>query len=221
MSKLMNVIEQIITFGQPDFFRNLDAPKDTIRRVAAGDPSLPIKNGVATYKIPATFVVNGKEEKGSEYEEYLVSGNSMCPEGICNGDYLLMKRNEKGIFHEGDFLIIQVDENYNKKYNRKEPRYKFKLRKALLRVLPDMTDEDIIEKLKDSHFEINLKEKQLYMKRKYAKAREAYPESELVFSITYHDGELCYSFHPTDLIIGRAAILVKVREEKTDYKLLA
>ena len=221
MNRLRNFIRQIITFGQTDFFRNLDTHEDTVRRVAAGDPSLPIKNGAPAYQIPTTFTVNGQEEKGCDYEEYLVSGNSMYPEGIRNGDYLLMKKSEKGIFHEGDFLIIQVDEDYNKKYNQKHLRYKFKLRKALLRISPDMKEKDIIERLQDSHFEINLPEKQLYMKRKYAKAREAYPEKELMFSITYHDGELCYSFHPIDLIIGRAAVLVKIHEKEDSYKLLA
>lgn len=41
-----------------------------------------------------------------------------------------------------------------------------------------------------------------------------------MFSITYHDGKLCYSFHPTRLVEEKAAILVRIRNGKESYKLL-
>ena len=220
MNTFMNLLTQVITFGHPDTFREMDIKQDGIRRVAAGDPALPIRNGINNYKIPETFLVEGKEMKGSDFTDYLVTGNSMYPQGIQNGDYLLTKKSEEGRFTENDFLIIKVDKEYCKKYRQKNTLYDYKLRKALLLVTPDMNDKDIIDRLKDSHYEINLEENQKYMKRKYEEERKAYPDDNLMFSITYHDGRLCYSFHPTRLIIGRATILVRIKDGKESYKLL-
>ena len=181
---------------------------------------MPIKNGTGGYRIPETFLIDGEEAKGNDYTDYLVTGNSMYPEGISNGDYLLIKKSEQGKFDEGDFLIIKVDREYTKKYRKKVPLYDYKLRKALLRVTPSMEEKDIIEKLKDTHFEINLKENQNDMRKKLKENRGAYPEKDLMFSITYHDGKLCYSFHPVDLIVGRAAVQVRLQNGEECYKSL-
>ena len=83
-----------------------------------------------------------------------------------------------------------------------------------------MEEKDIIEKLKDTHFEINLKENQNDMRKKLKENRGAYPEKDLMFSITYHDGKLCYSFHPVDLIVGRAAVQVRLQNGEECYKSL-
>lgn len=220
MNTFMNLLTQVITFGHPNTFRDMDAKKDSVRKVAAGDPALPIRNSMNSYQISETFLVNGKEMKGNDFTEYLVTGNSMYPQGIHNGDYLLVKKSEKDKFKENDFLIIKVDKAYCKKYRQKNTLYDYKLRKALLRVTPKMNDKEIIDRLKDSHYEINLEENQKYMKKKYEEARKAYPDDDLMFSITYHDGKLCYSFHPTRLIEGRASVLVRIKDGKESYKLL-
>ena len=89
-----------------------------------------------------------------------------------------------------------------------------------IRFIDMMNDKEIIDRLKDSHYEINLEENQKYMKKKYEEARKAYPDDDLMFSITYHDGKLCYSFHPTRLIEGRASVLVRIKDGKESYKLL-
>ena len=77
MNTFMNLLTQVITFGHPDTFREMDIKQDGIRRVAAGDPALPIRNGINNYKIPETFLVEGKEMKGSDFTDYLVTGKSM------------------------------------------------------------------------------------------------------------------------------------------------
>lgn len=172
-------------------------------RVAAGDPALPIYLSEKDLKIPDTIIVNGSEINVSDYKLYVVSGNSMSPKKIKDGYYLLVKENPEG-YKGGDFIIVSVDKEYYKIYNPKTALYDFKLRYAIMEVSPSMTTADIIASIKDKHFEIILEENQRKLENKYGKARKAYPNEQLMLSITYHDGVLCYSFHPVRLIVGKA-----------------
>ena len=73
-----------------------------------------------------------------------------------------------------------------------------------MEVSPSMASTDIIASIKDEHFEIVLEENRRKLENKYEKARKAYPDEQLMLSTTYHDGVLCYSFHPVRLIVGKA-----------------
>ncbi len=202
------IVEQVLTFGMADTFANIGKVDDGIIRVAAGDPALPIQNSTPEYEVPDSFEVDGKSYKKADFDSYLVTGNSMSPRGIKNGDFLLVKRNEEAVYNPGDYLIIKVDLDYYKNFNPKTVTYDYKLRKALLKVDSQMTVGDIVRTLKTTHFELNIEEYQKKMEGKFNKARLAYPDEELMLSITYHDGHLCYSFHPVRLIKGKAAFRV-------------
>lgn len=197
------ILEQILTLGQSDFFRTVGRRETDILRVAAGDPSLPISQPENDVKIPETIVVDEHEINVKDYTLYEVSGNSMSPKDIKDGNSLLVKESIEG-YKGGDFIIVSVDKEYYKKYNPKTALYDFKLRYAIMEVSPSMASTDIIASIKDEHFEIVLEENRRKLENKYEKARKAYPDEQLMLSTTYHDGVLCYSFHPVRLIVGKA-----------------
>lgn len=197
------IIEKILTLGQGDFFRTVGRREADVLRVAAGDPALPISLSEKDVKIPDTIVVDEQEINVKDYTLYEVSGNSMSPKDIKDGNFLLVKESTEG-YKGGDFIIVSVDKEYYKKYNPKTALYDFKLRHAIMEVSPSMTPSDIIESIKDDHFEIFLKENQCKLENKHRKAHEAYPKEQLMLSTTYHDGVLCYSFHPLRLVVGKA-----------------
>ena len=197
------ILEQILTLGQSDFFRTVGRRETDILRVAAGDPSLPISQPEKDVKIPETIVVDEHEINVKDYTLYEVSGNSMSPKDIKDGNSLLVKESIEG-YKGGDFIIVSVDKEYYKKYNPKTALYDFKLRYAIMEVSPTMTTANIISSIRDRHFEIVLEKNQRKLENKYGKARKAYPNDQLMLSTTYHDGVLCYSFHPIKLIVGKA-----------------
>ena len=197
------ILEQILTLGQSDFFRTVGRRETDILRVAAGDPSLPISQPEKDVKIPDTIVVDEHEINVKDYTLYEVSGNSMSPKDIKDGNSLLVKESIEG-YKGGDFIIVSVDKEYYKKYNPKTALYDFKLRYAIMEVSPTMTTANIISSIRDRHFEIVLEKNQRKLENKYGKARKAYPNDQLMLSTTYHDGVLCYSFHPIKLIVGKA-----------------
>lgn len=196
------ILEQILTLGQSDFFRTVGRRETDILRVAAGDPSLPISQPEKDVKIPETIVVDEHEINVKDYTLYEVSGNSMSPKDIKDGNSLLVKESIEG-YKGGDFIIVSVDKEYYKKYNPKTALYDFKLRYAIMEVSPTMTTANIISSIRDRHFEIVLEKNQRKLENKYGKARKAYPNDQLMLSTTYHDGVLCYSFHPIKLIVGK------------------
>lgn len=202
-SSFKYILEQILTLGQSDFFRTVGRRETDILRVAAGDPSLPISQPEKDVKIPDTIVVDEHEINVKDYTLYEVSGNSMSPKDIKDGNSLLVKESIEG-YKGGDFIIVSVDKEYYKKYNPKTALYDFKLRYAIMEVSPTMTTANIISSIRDRHFEIVLEKNQRKLENKYGKARKAYPNDQLMLSTTYHDGVLCYSFHPIKLIVGKA-----------------
>lgn len=218
---MLNILENIITLGNVEFFRSIgQEDNDGLPRVAAGDPALSVVTSVSEYEIPDSFNISGKQIDSNKYNKYLVTGNSMLPKGIVDGDWLLVDKDKAVDYREGDFLIIKVDRDYYKKYNPKHVKYDYKLRRALKRVACGMTAEQIVEDVKNIHFELNIESNKKYMSDKYEKARKAYPDDELMLSTTYHDGHICYSFHPIRFIIGRASILVHVNDETPVYRQL-
>lgn len=213
----LSTLEKVMTLGNPEFFRNIGRDDCHDVRVAAGDPALSISSKNSHFEIPDTFEVEGKKLYGADYDKYLVTGNSMYPKGICDGDYLLVNKNEKVPYQMGDFLIIRVDTDYYNKYNPKTVIYDFKLRRALMWISANMTVDEIVNRLKENHFEIYVESNQTHISDKYRKARLAYPDEELMLSTTYHDGRLRYSFHPVSLIVGRGSVLVSLKDGQRQY----
>lgn len=207
MNRLKRAFELFVALGQNQKLLRSTIANDTVKRVAAGDPSLPICN-CADRNLTDTITVDGRTIDLADYESYLVCGRSMHPEGINDGDTLLARQLRYDEYKRGDFLIIAVDYEYYKKYNPKTVIYSYKLRRAMLRVPVGVTDDELIAKMKECDYSAYLEEMQRYAIRKYMLAREAYPDKELMLSTTYHDGEQKYSFHPVEQILGRAEIQI-------------
>lgn len=203
MISLKNILGYVLTMGHPDFFRSIgnDYTTDT-KIVAAGDPALPIRQTIPS-NAKQGELSDCEDIDTSRYEKFMVTGNSMLPKGIKDGDCLFVESCPDG-YHSGDFIVVSVDKDYYRKYNPKHPIYNYKLRYALYEVKPTFAVKDIINSIKVFHYEIYLKENQEQLERKWNKARTAYPDEPLMLSTTYHDGELRYSFHPCRLIVGKA-----------------
>ena len=217
MNNLKNILGHVLTMGQTDFFRSIgnDDTTDT-KIVAAGDPALPIRQTISSNS--KGFELSDYEDIDTRrYEKFMVTGNSMLPKGIKDGDCLFVESCPDG-YHSGDFIIVSVDKEYYRKYNPKHPIYNYKLRYALYEVNPTFSVSDIIDSIKDFHYEIYLKENQEQLVKKWDKARTAYPYEPLMLSTTYHDGELRYSFHPCRLIVGKAYTKKMLCERQRDTK---
>lgn len=217
MNNLKNILGHVLSMGQTDFFRSIgnDDTTDT-KIVAAGDPALPIRQTISSNA--KGFDLSDYEDIDTRrYEKFMVTGNSMLPKGIKDGDCLFVESCPDG-YHSGDFIIVSVDKEYYRKYNPKHPIYNYKLRYALYEVNPTFSVSDIIDSIKDFHYEIYLKENQEQLVKKWNKARTAYPYEPLMLSTTYHDGELRYSFHPCRLIVGKAYTKKMLCERQRDTK---
>lgn len=208
MSKFTRILEQIVTFGQGEKLLKLTTPQGDMKCVAAGDPSMPGTGSAHDNVVPETITIDNMQINTSDYEPFKVCGNSMLPQFIADGNTLLVKRIPPTSYSKGDFLVIEVDPDYYKRYNPKTIFYKYKLRRALFRIEPGLSNEELIRRLKENDYTSYLEEMQSYAIKKYEKARAAYPDKELMLSTTYHDGELKYSFHPIDKIYGRADVLM-------------
>lgn len=207
MSKFAKILEQIVTFGLGEKLLRYTTHQDGIKCVAAGDPALPGAQTESNLPVLQFIEVDGRRMDLSQLESFRVCGNSMLPQDIADGDCLFVRQLPAEQYQAGDFLVIQVDEDYYRKYKPKTLVYSYKLRRALLRLEPGVGNDEMISRLKELDNAAYLEDMQRYAIRKYQKARQVYPDRELMLSTTYHDGELKYSFHPIDLVYGKAVIV--------------
>ena len=208
MNKLSRLFEQIVTLGHGEQLLQWTTRQSGIKCVAAGDPALPCADSRVPNEIHELTEVEGQQINLASFEQFTVCGNSMLPQRIANGNTILVRKLPLDEYQSGNFLVISVDREYYKKYKPKTVVYQYKLRKAMFRVEVGVDKEELIRRLKKHDYTAYLDDMQEYAIQKYKKARTAYPDKELMLSTTYHDGELKYSFHPVDLIYGRAEILV-------------
>lgn len=207
--KITASVEKIITFGLANRLKEMERVHGNY--AAAGDPTE--KSELRTLideLIGAKVTINDSPFFFESHLTFEVVGDSMEPKDIHDGDLLLLKEYQIGENpRQNDFLIIKVDDNYYRRYNRKSAVFDTKLRMALLVVTPLMTIDEIIEQLRPCHKEILIKEYQKHLKDKLKKSREFYAGCDLVLSITYHDGFMRYSFHPVSLIVGKVVLIAR------------
>ena len=208
MSIFSRLLEQIVTLGQGERLLQLTTHQSSTKCVAAGDPALPCTDIERASEKPELLEINGRQVSLAPFEQFTVCGNSMLPQHIANGSTIMVRKLSSDEYKKGDFLVIQVDKEYYKKFKPKTIVYQYKLRKAMFRVEVGVDNDELIRRMKEYDYSAYLEDMQSYAIRKYQKARKAYPDKELMLSTTYHDGELKYSFHPVELIYGRAEILV-------------
>ena len=216
------IVEQVITFGFADRLKAMGRVHGNF--AAAGDPSViaDVKE-IVSQLIGVTTTVKDRKYRFVKELTFGVVGNSMLPKGIKDGDALLLEPYQDDKMPEyGDFIVIKVDDAYYKEYNRKSSKYETKLRMALMPVTAGMTADDIIEQLRPWHKAILVESYQDHLRDKYKKARKFYKQRTLVLSITYHDEFMRYSFHPADLIVGKAVLRARknTKNGEIEYDLL-
>ena len=220
--RLGHIIEQILTFGLAGKmgYGNYDGP---YLRVAAGDPSKVVLDRDAYLLLPEKFTVNNEPHVLEEYTVFKVAGNSMYPQGIADGDFILTKDVAKGTdIQPNTYIVIAVDRETYQKFE--DSTCDYKLRKSLVTIQPGDNIDSKIEELKAEgyhHDRILLSKYQQRFKEKYEKTRALYPNEPLVSSITYRDGELFYSFHPRKFVLYKAVIRARMEKRDTDWSSLA
>lgn len=186
-----------------------ELPESQFRLVAAGDPTKIAPINEIREILPQKFGIGPNENSISDYHVFQVSGNSMHPLGIENGDLLLTKEiHGTEDLHTGDFLVIAVDESVN---TEKTLVYDFKLRQFLLSTKGEDVNT-LIDRLKAISPEMNLEKYQNRLKEKYQKAIKRYPNRELVVSITYKEGTIDYSFHSSEFVRYRAEFYKRAKD---------
>ena len=215
--KVSTFIENIVTFGLADRLKDMERVRGNY--AAAGDPTYKVDVKDVVKELAGTSTeVDGTTYTFAEELTYGVAGISMVPKGILNGDVLLLKKYEAGHTAEcNDFIVIKVDEGYYKAHNNQSAVYDTKLRMALMVVSQDMTADDIINELKPWHDAILIDSYQKHLREKYKASRDYYKQRELVLSITYRDGFMRYSFHPVDLILGKAVLRARKNAQTGEF----
>lgn len=221
-TKIATYIENIITFGLADRLKEMERVRGNY--AAAGDPTEKSdKKSFLEEQKGKEVTVDGIDFIFKPDLTYEVVGDSMKPKGIYDGDVLLIESDYRGRKpKQGDFVIIKVDNDYYKQHNRKSAVFDTKLRMSLLVAEASMTADDIIEQLRSWHKEILIMDYQKHLRYKYKDSRAFYANSDLVLSITYHNGIMRYSFHPVELICGKVVLRARIIDGtgKVDYKIL-
>lgn len=216
MLKLKKILLNIYYFAFGKEARIDSHNFDGTVRVAAGDPSLSVSPVKGLETIPDRILCENSLMDISTYKfsedvpVFTVEGSSMSPEDISNGDKLLCKKVDVAeTIGKGKFAVIAVDKEYYKSKN-KELKFDYKLRYTLFRVPLGISIEELIGSLKKITNSIFLEENKKKLQTKYGEAIGFYGnERELMLSVTYRKGELCYSFHPVDLIEYIAEYVLK------------
>jgi len=184
-------------------------------KVAAGDPTKGVRILKSIGNLPEKLKYDDEIINVMNYTVFEVVGSSMSPEGISEGDRLLCEPiKENSVIDPSTFIIIKTDENYYSWKNR-ELKFEYKLRYSLTELPISQTIDELIEDLKNKTNSILLSENQKILREKFKDAHEFYDNEEnkdtkeLMLSITYREGALRYSFHPTSLVKYKAVYVLK------------
>lgn len=187
--------------------------------VAAGDPAHGVYNIDPQLSLPDEIRVGDETIRTADYKDrmFLTDGSSMHPEGVSNGDILLCEEVGKDTFAEGEaakgkYVVISVDKGYYAE-NNKNVKYDLKLRMSLYRITKPVDFDTLVDRLKDFEDSVLLDENKAALKKKFDKTYSYYAsDRDMMLSITYREGCLRYSFHPTDLIRYVAVYVLKKKD---------
>lgn len=204
-------MSRIIALGMYDRMTTPKLPSNVAHYVAAGNPGKTFSEYPVSLQIPDIFIMGKQECRRQDYTLYTVSGNSMLPEGIRNGFELLTLPVAEIDVRLGDFIVIEVDSNYFQvRHSGRKSHFVQKLRRAICVVDDDMTAERLFSRLKGTFAEPLDDKEMADLCESLDEARRFYHNTRLFLSVTYHDGDIHYSFHPSGSI--------RYRVEGTAYK---
>lgn len=208
----MNVIERfdrILSFG---FYDRLNRPvlKQVLpNTVAAGNPEKYSYVSAIDSAFPLEFVFKNVAYHTKDYSSFVVSGDSMSPDGIFNGDSLLVKPSIMGTdVSISDYIVIKVDHDFYKtRHQDYEELYQFKLREGLFPILREMTEEEVCSQIAVRYEEFALPEYKGRVIENLREARAFYGKEPLFASVTFPDGKMHISFHAQSLILGVVVVI--------------
>ena len=196
--ELTEKISRILALGLYDKMTEVKLPDNIDSYVAAGNPGKFQMDFPEQVNSMGSFMIGKSKCHTKDFFHDMVSGNSMLTDGIRSGHELL-SRPIKDIEEvcAGDFIIIDVDKEFYKfRHHGRLPYFKKKLRRAIGEVFPGETAEQIEGRLTGTFAEPFSKKERKDLRDSLAEARSFYGDERLYMSITYHDGDVHYSYHP-------------------------
>lgn len=214
-----DVLDNILTFGYADKMRGNVGGSVGYTPVTAGDPCTFVQREGGFVTIEDVIRLDGQRVRTGNFHKFQVIGSSMSTRDILQGDILLTSPCNGREVRRGDFIVIDVDKEYYRKFKHETARYEEKLRQALMDVHPGEQLEGIVARLKQmNHHAIWLHSNVQRLGEKLELARRAYPERELMLSTTFKNGNLRYSLHPVDLIRYKVEIVArKISKSKVSF----
>lgn len=185
--------------------------------VAAGDPAHGVQTTGSADNLPLMINIGNKPVETYKFHQFNVNGSSMSPERISNGDTLLCswveEGNREGI-EGGKYVIVKADKDYYARKN-KQVRFDYKLRRTVCMVGKKESFEDLVARMEKDNLEdsvfLNCNKKAL--KEKFDESHRYYESFDsMMLSVTYREGSIRYSFHPSYLIEYRADYVVSPKK---------
>jgi hypothetical protein len=193
----LEVIKRIVTLGDYENITGRNDIKNIDEYVTAGNPGKPSDEYPPLTVIPDNFIMNGQSYHVCDYNLYTVLGHSMEPDGILNGYRLIARAINAKEIKIGDFIIIDVDDEfYKKRHNGVLPIFHKKLRRAVGVVLNNMLIKDLLNMLTNTFAEPFTKWEKMDLDESWKEAKKFYGDMDLFLSVTYHKSKIHYSFHP-------------------------
>lgn len=165
------------------------------------------------------FTFMGVRYKLEDYLCYKVSGDSMSPKGIYNGDSLLVdKIKNTPDINCNDLIVIEVDhEFYKTRHGDYRRQHEYKLRQALTPIMPNMTEEEVCRKIALTYDEYLIPNYKTRLINNLREARNFYQNKSLYASVTYPDGKMHISFHAQSLIQGKVVVIGRKKGSQIEY----
>ena len=184
----LGLYDKLTTSPHSEITENID------HYVAAGNPGK--LGSISDSSLSSNFVYESDDS-------FIVSGNSMFPDGIKDG-YILRTRPINSIKEDikcGNLIVISVDEDfYRMRHHGRSPIFKYKLRRAIMSVPLNISFEQLKDALVGTFAEVFSRRESNDLKESFVEAKKFYKDEELFLSATYHNGEIHYSFHPCNRI---------------------
>lgn len=186
-------IYRIFAFGLYDRLSTSSLSKNIEHYVAAGNPGK-----LCTSSDSDITDDQIKNNVLQSPDLFFVSGTSMSPDEIEDG-FILSSRPIKQVdeIKMGELIVISVDEDfYRMRHHGRRPMFVLKLRRAIMPVPDGISFEELKEKLIGTFAEVFTKKASKDLKESFTEAKIFYQEERLFLSLTYHNGDIHYSFHP-------------------------
>lgn len=159
------------------------------------------------------FVYNGEKQDISDYEIFVVDGESMAQNGIHTGNGILVKKlyGEQKLNLSGSPLIVFEIDSERKK--RRDPHAEllldpeYKLRKFVAYIKCEGNPEVELQRLMEKYPMLSDSKDDIF--ERYTNAIDYYKGiDQLIISSTWRNGAIGYSFHPVKYLIGEVKYII-------------